>query len=73
MNVFRFLQLESSRDRLVSAETYLGQFRHPGVRVSLRSGPRGSWTILQLTREEFEAVVQAYLRHAAARDLLERQ
>lgn len=64
-----FLDEDTSRDRRVMAETYLGQFRRPGVRITLRSGPRGSFTTIMLTQEEFEMVIGAFLRHKATHEL----
>lgn len=61
-----FFSEDTDRNRSVQAETYVGQFRRPGVRIALRSGPRGGITIINLYEVEFARLVQAYLRMKAA-------
>ncbi len=55
----------SSADRQVVVEAYSGRFSRLSIRVSLRSGPRGAWSSVGLTKEEMDAVVIAYLRYDA--------
>lgn len=69
MNHQVFWTKDTSPDRRVTAETYSGQFRRTGIRITLKSGPTGNWSVVNLTKEEFDEVVTAYLRHVARDDI----